>query len=83
MVHDALQNYLCTIDNLVVEAPQAFAKVTFSDIQCKTSLGYAPTNKHLTWVRCALFTFSGEKISQAWVLGDLHSLYEQLSDNQT
>ena len=48
MVHNALQNYLCTIDNLVVEAPQAFAKVTFSGIQCKTFMGYPPTNKRLT-----------------------------------
>ena len=83
MVHNALGDYRCTINDLVVEAPKAFARMTFSGIHKSTFMGFAPTGKRMAWTGCALFTFTGEKISGVWVLGDLYGLERQLKQNET
>ena len=82
MVHRALDEYRCTINELVIEAPRAFARMTFSGIHRNSFSGFPPTGKRLTWVGCALFTFAGEKISDVWVLGDLHGLERLLKQNE-
>ncbi|MBS0394442.1 MAG: ester cyclase, partial [Proteobacteria bacterium] len=43
--------------------------------------GYAPTGKSVEWLGAALFQCHGPRISELWVLGDLHSLDQQLSQN--
>jgi steroid delta-isomerase-like uncharacterized protein len=82
MVHKALAEYRCTIEDLVVEAPRAFARMTFSGIHQDEFLGFPPTGKRVSGYGCALFTFSGEKISDIWVLGDLKGLERQLTTTQ-
>ncbi|MEH6473585.1 MAG: ester cyclase [Halopseudomonas sp.] len=80
-VHAALAEYHCTIDDLVVEEPKAFARMTFSGIHKQAFMGFAPTGKRVSWRGTALFTFSGERISDVWVLGDLKGLEQQLKRN--
>lgn len=83
MVHNALGDYKCIIENLVEEGEKVFAKMSFTGIHQDEFLGYSPSHKRLTWNGCALFTFEGERISDVWVLGDLKSLEDQLRQNET
>ena len=83
MVHKALGEYRCTIQELVSEGDKVFAKMTFTGVHQDEFLGYAPTQRRVSWEGCALFTFKGELISDVWVLGDLKSLEEQLRGNRT
>ena len=80
-VHQALGNYECIIDDMVAEGDKVFAKMTFRGVHQGEFLGQAPTGKLITWVGTALFTFVGTKISDVWVLGDLHSLLADLEAN--
>ncbi|WP_315983460.1 ester cyclase [Aliamphritea spongicola] len=81
MVHLALGEYTCIIEELVAEGDKVFAKMSFTGIHRNDFMGYVPTGKRLTWHGCALFTFRGSKIAETWVLGDLKTLENQLAQN--
>ena len=83
MVHKALGEYKCIIEELVAEGDKVFAKMTFTGIHRGEFMGYSPTQKRVSWNGCALFTFDGELINDVWVLGDLKNLEEQLRCNKT
>jgi len=78
MVHNALGEYTCHIEELVAEGDKVVAKMTFTGIHQDKFMGYPPTQKRLTWTGCALFTFDGKRIKDVWVLGDLKHLEDQL-----
>ena len=81
MVHEALADYRCIIEELVEEDGKVFAKMTFTGIHRSDFMGYAPSQKTVSWKGCALFTFSGQLIADVWVLGDLKDLENQLQRN--
>ena len=81
-VHDALGDYRCDIQDLVIGEHKAFAKMLFSGIHRKTFLGYAPTSLRVEWAGAALFTFRDSLIADLWVLGDLHGLHQLLERNR-
>jgi steroid delta-isomerase-like uncharacterized protein len=83
MVHTALSNYHCHIEELVTEPPRVFAKMIFSGTHEGEFMGHPPTGKLLTWSGAALFTFEQGKIVDLWVLGDLQSLENQLRQHET
>ena len=83
MIHDALGNYRCIIDELVEEGDKVFAKMTFTGLHQGEFMGFAPTRKQVSWRGCALFTFEGDRIADVWVLGDLKNLEGQLMRNST
>lgn len=83
MIHEALGDYKCVMEELVGEGDKVFAKMLFTGIHRNEFMGYAPSQKHLTWKGCALFTFRGERIADVWVLGDLKNLEAQLHQNET
>ncbi len=83
MVHKALGDYNCIIEDLVEEGEKVFAKMSFTGIHRDKFMGYPPSHKRLTWKGCALFNFEGERIYDVWVLGDLKSLEDQLKQNET
>jgi predicted ester cyclase len=78
MVHGALGQYRCVVEELLEEADKVFAKMTFSGVHRGVLLGYPPTQRRVSWNGCALFTFQGERIVDVWVLGDLKGLEAQL-----
>ena len=80
-VHEALGDYRCVIEELVAEADKVFAKMRFTGIHRGDFLGYAPTQKPVSWNGCALFTFRDGAIADVWVLGDLKALEAQLERN--
>ncbi|MFQ5759739.1 MAG: ester cyclase [Acidiferrobacterales bacterium] len=82
MVHKALGDYRCIIEELVAESDRVFAKMKFTGIHQGEFLGYSPTQQRVSWSGCALFTFRGDKVADLWVLGDLKSLEKQLADNR-
>ena len=79
MVHAALGEYRCDIQEVIAEEDKAFARMLFSGIHRSALLGYAPTLKRVEWAGAAVFTFKGDKIVNLWVLGDVHNLLKQLS----
>ena len=81
MVHKALADYRCIIEELVEEGEKVFAKMTFTGIHRNDFMGYAPSQKKVSWKGCALFTFRGHLIADVWVLGDLKGLENQLQRN--
>ena len=83
MVHEALGEYQCIIDDLVCEPNKVFARMTFTGIHKGEFVGFPPTGKRVTWSGAALFTFAGGKVTDLWVLGDLISLERQLKEGQT
>ena len=83
MVHHALSDYHCQIDELVIEPPKAFARMTFQGIHVNPFRGFEPTGKSVSWAGAALFTFAGEKVKDVWVLGDLFGLETTLKKNAT
>lgn len=82
MVHQALGEFKCIIENLVAEGDKVFAKMLFKGIHRHEFMGYAPTQKRVSWHGCALFTFDGPLIKDVWVLGDLKNLEQQLDRNK-
>ena len=81
MVHGALENYLCNIEDLVAEGDKVFARMIFTGIHRGKFLGYQPTGQRISWYGCALFNFEDGHIIDVWVLGDLKNLEEQLKSN--
>lgn len=83
MVHCALGDFRCVIEELVGDGDKVFARMTFTGVHRGDLMGYAPTHGRLTWTGCALFTFAGERIADVWVLGDLKGLEDQLARNRS
>lgn len=78
MVHGALADFHCDIEQLIVEGDVAFARMMFSGIHRGELLGYPATGRPVKWSGAAVFTFRGERIADLWVLGDLYSLERQV-----
>jgi predicted ester cyclase len=77
-VHAILGDFRCDIIDLVTEPPKAFARMRFSGLQRGRLFGFDPTGRPVEWAGAALFTFSGTRIRDLWVLGDVHGLIELL-----
>jgi predicted ester cyclase len=78
LIRRALADYRCSIEDLVVEDDQAFARMSFAGRHAGTFLGVAPTGRELRWAGAALFRVEGERIRSVWVLGDVDGLKQQL-----
>ena len=81
MVHEALADYRCCIDELVAEGEKVVARVGFSGVHRGQLMGYPPSGGRVSWLGVATFTFDGELISDVWVLGDLAELEKQIQQN--
>jgi predicted ester cyclase len=80
-IHAALGDYRCDIEEIISEGNRAFARMRFSGIHRGEFFGYAPTSRRVQWAGAAVFGFDGDRISDLWVLGDVHGLLEQLASN--
>lgn len=77
-VTDSLGDYRCHIENLVAEGDQVVARMLFSGLHRASFLGVPATGRQVSWAGAAFFTFEAGLVSDLWVLGDLHSLHQQL-----
>jgi predicted ester cyclase len=83
LVRGALAEYRCEILECVTEGQQAFAKMRFVGRHVGPFLGYAPTNRMVTWDGAALFRIETGRIAALWVLGDVEGLRRNLDANAT
>lgn len=81
-VTGALGDYRCDLETLLVDRDQAAARLLFSGTHRGTFLGVAPSGRRVAWAGTAFFTFSDGLVSDLWVLGDLHSLHQQLETSR-
>ena len=79
-IHSALSNYKCIIEDLVVQSEKVFAKMCFTGKHDSEFLGFEATGNQVSWAGAALFIFSGKKVTNLWVLGDMKSLETQLGN---
>ncbi len=79
-VHAALAGYTCTIDDLFATEARAAARMTFAGKHQGEFFGFPPTGRQVTWSGAAFFTFSGGRINDLWVLGDIDAIKSQLAN---
>ena len=78
----ALEDYTCDILEMTEEGERVVAKMLFHGRHKAEMMGFAPTGKRVEWHGSAHFTFSGGKVKDLWVLGDVHGLLQQLEANR-
>lgn len=81
-VTDALQNYTCQIQEIVVDGEKAAAKVLFRGIHVGEFMGFEPTGKEVSWLGAAFFESEHGLLTTIWVLGDIQSLTSNLMENK-
>jgi hypothetical protein len=64
--------------DLIVGGHRAAARLQYTGTHTGMLLGQSPTGRHFTYAGAAFFTASGERLTDAWVLGDLERLRAQL-----
>ncbi len=77
-VQTAFPDFHNRIDELLVEEDQAAARLTYEGTHRGTIFGAPPTDRRIAYAGAAFFRFSGGRITEGWVLGDLHGLQKQL-----
>ena len=77
-VHEALQDYRCTINEIVVEGERAAARMNFSGIHVGEFYGVAGTGREISWTGAAFFVARSRRLSALWVLGDIDAIKAQL-----
>jgi predicted ester cyclase len=78
-VHAALENFTCTIDELIATADRAAARMSFRGIHRGKFFGIAATGRDIRWSGAAFFKTDGGMITELWVLGDVEAVRRQLT----
>ncbi len=81
-VLSAVSGFTCEILDMVEEGNSVAASIRFSGTHSGTMFDIAPTNRHVEWVGAAFFTFSGDRVQEIWVAGEIHALIGQMTDNE-
>ena len=82
-VHAALENFTCTIEDLIATADRAAAKMSFTGTHRARLFGIEATGRRIVWNGAAFFTARGGRISELWVLGDVEAVMRQLMPERT
>lgn len=82
-VTDCLGNYTSDILALVEQGDQVSGKLRFHGIHRRPMFGHAPTGRHVWWFGAPIFTFRDGRVSDLWVLGDIHGLISRLAPDAT
>lgn len=64
--------------DLVVADGRAAARLEYTGTHTGPLLGFDPTGRRFSYAGAAFFTATSDRLTQAWVLGDLASLRGQL-----
>jgi steroid delta-isomerase-like uncharacterized protein len=81
LIHAALADYTCEIEEIIEDARRAAARMHFSGRHRGTLFGVAATGRHIAWSGAAFFETNGSKITALWVLGDVDAVKQQLGLN--
>jgi steroid delta-isomerase-like uncharacterized protein len=82
-VHAALENFTCTIEDLLATEDRAAAKMRFTGTHRAKFFGIEATGRLIAWSGAAFFTVRGGRISELWVLGDVEAVMRQLMPERT
>ena len=77
-VHEALENYTCTILDLIASGERAAARLDFRGRHRGQFFGVNATGKEIVWTGAAFFTERDGRIGAIWVLGDIDAIKGQL-----
>jgi predicted ester cyclase len=78
LIHAALADYSCEIEEIVEDGQRAAARMRFSGQHRGTMFGVAATGHLIAWSGAAFFKTNGSTITALWVLGDIDSVKQQL-----
>jgi steroid delta-isomerase-like uncharacterized protein len=83
-VHAALENFTCTIDDLIETPDRAAARMSFSGRHRAKFFGVEPTGREIHWTGAAFFHVRDGKITDLWVMGDVDTVKRQvMPDHRT
>ena len=77
-IHQALGNYQCIIDDLVVDEDRAAARMTFKGRHQAAFFGIAAKGREIAWAGAAFFRDENGRIAEVWVLGDIDAVKAQV-----
>ncbi|MBU0631478.1 ester cyclase [bacterium] len=80
MLLEAFPNLYHAVEILISEGNVATAYVTYSGTHWGKLLNFEATQKRISYAGAAFFHFKNGKITSINVLGDLNSLYKQISN---
>ena len=81
-VHAALENFTCTIEEMIATADRAAARMSFRGTHRGRFFGIEATGREIRWSGAAFFTARGGKITELWVLGDIEAVRRQLTPDR-
>jgi steroid delta-isomerase-like uncharacterized protein len=80
-VHRAFPDFHNRIEELVAEGDKVVARLTYTGTHHGELFGIRPTGKRVTYAGVAVFRIEAGRITEGWVLGDVHGLMRQLRDD--
>ena len=81
-VHAALQDFICTIEDVIETGDRAAARMSFRGTHRAKFFGVEPTGREIRWAGAAFFTMAGGQITELWVLGDVEAVRRQLTPDR-
>jgi predicted ester cyclase len=78
-VHAALENFTCTIEELIALDDGAAARMRFRGIHRGKFFGVEGTGREIAWNGAAFFKTRGDRIAELWVLGDIEAVRRQIA----
>jgi steroid delta-isomerase-like uncharacterized protein len=78
-VRHAFPDFHNRIEELVAEGDKVVARLTYTGTHQGELFGIGPTGKRVTYAGVAIFRITAGRITEGWVLGDVHELMRQLS----
>src|SRR5437660_12287304 len=80
-VRRAFPDFRNRVEELVAEGDKVVARLTYTGTHRGELFGIRPTGKWVAYAGVAVFRFEAGRITEGWVLGDVHGLMQQLSDD--
>jgi len=81
-VRMALENFTCTIEELIATEDRAAARMSFRGRHRGKMFGIEATGRDIRWSGAAFFKIGGGTITELWVLGDIEAVRRQLTPEQ-
>ncbi len=79
MLIKAIPNLYHGVETILEENDQVAARAVYNGTHSGKLLDFEPTNKRIRYNGASFFKIENGKIKDIWVLGDLNTLYKQLS----
>jgi len=81
-VRAALEDFTCTIEELVASEDRAAARMMFSGRHRGKMFGVEATGRNIVWSGAAFFKMREGAIAELWVLGDVEAVRRQLAPDR-